>query len=224
MDNSQYPFDGTGIRSGNLVTRERHHMTAANSEAYHTIIPLFSPFFEDGVILESLDDDVYTPLDINDYTFAFKANAVGEVLRKPVYGQIVLNIIGDIGDVYITYTTVGGQDITNYDELLRLCEQLSLNPRMANWDNIVGFFGFWQPTNHPLDAEDIGSYGGLIHSVNEVSDALSSRSHSELVSHMTNGNAHGLGQVKEDLFSRIARLEQDVNSIKRSMLGGNTNI
>lgn len=215
---SQYPFDGTGTLAGNRVPRERHRLTITNSEAYHTITPTHAPFFEVGLLVERLDDGVYTELSpAQDYNVGFKAYAISNVLRKPVSAQIAINVLNESTDIYVSYTTVGGQDLTDYNAVTGFMAELLLNPRMLNWDNVIQKFDFWQPTEHDLDAGDVGSYGDLVHSVNRASAALASRDHSGLLTHQLDQNAHGLGQSLMDLRSKVTRLEEQMVEANRAL-------
>lgn len=213
---SPYPFDGTGINPGNLVTREHHSLTNANSDAYHSIIVRFPPFFEEDLIVEKKIGEEYFPLDIGiDYNLGFRAEDISKLLRKPVMSQVAMNPIGTNDGIFITYRTIGGGNIIDYEHMAVVIKELLRNPRMAVWDNVVMELSLWTPSSHNLDANDIGSFGDVIKSINRLEESLAGREASQLLTHITDKSAHGLGFALQEIDERLKDLERKIIAIER---------
>lgn len=213
---SPYPFDGTGTKTSNIITREHHSLTNANSDAYHSIIVKFPPFFEVDLIVEKKIGDEYFILnrDVH-YNVGFRAEDVSQVLRKPVSAQVAMSPIGPNDGIFITYMTVGGGNIIDYDDMTAKVAAFLKLPRMTVWDNVVKELNIWQPTSHDLDANDVAGYGDLISSLNRVEESISGRDPSSLLTHMLNSEAHGLGQAMETINSRLRDIEAKIIELER---------
>src|SRR5574343_1327482 len=133
MSGVSYPFDQTGLSPANLVVDEIHTLTEINDVTYRIIIPEFSPFYLDNLVVRHTDSTGVTRDLIQDVEYVPCLLYVGATrsIAKVVYGGLSINTELLNGVIKITYQTMGGDFCADANYVLERIASSNYNPRTA---------------------------------------------------------------------------------------------
>lgn len=177
-DTYAYPFDPTGLASSNLVQNEQHTTTNINSQNYFYIVPKFSPFFADGLVVTytNLETHETRTLDrVIDYDLAFLFYGATHSIGKVLYGALSIYNLDADGVINITYQTLGGEWCVDQEYVLEKLAEHNYNPRTINWDQLTNVQETFPPISHDLSAEYIYDSGALMNALKGIEDKIAGR-------------------------------------------------
>lgn len=198
-----YPLDPTGLSPANLIANEDHTITASNMGNYHFVVPLFSPYFADSLVVSHRPPGSlgFTALSRGvDYHNALPY--VGATIRtgKAVYGAISFINLELAGTIRISYQTVGGEFTLDLTNLTEITANIIFNPRVTTWEQISGAPAHFPPHQHAWTPEDMVGMGELVGVMNEIRDAILNPQSAGLLSHLTDiGNPHRVSKKQVGL-------------------------
>lgn len=169
----QYPFDRTGANPNNRV-QEIYELTDENRNEFNYIIPRFSPFFADSIIVERLDTEDGNPLLLKKNQDYHLGGHFGEI--RPFVGQarveslVVFDDRRITGRYRVTYQTLGGPfvlDATGYAEQIA---NYLVNPFQTTWGEIVGKPIEYPPIPHGHDADELMGIVDVVNAIMELAN------------------------------------------------------
>lgn len=171
-----YPYNPNGDREDCKIRGEICNLTLTNGEDYQFIIPKYSPFFEKGLSVKSLDKN--KDLEINvDYILTHKFKSANEYLNQKIFGSITFLDKDLSGEIELSYMTLGG-DFTNKDSLA--LEQLVANltgHRTVKWEDILDKPVSFPPSPHVHTPGEIMDMNDVIASLDTIAELLRGDTH-----------------------------------------------
>ena len=198
-DTYAYPFDPTGLAGSNLVQKEQHTTTSINSQNYFYIVPKFSPFFADGLVVTytNLETKEVRTLDrVIDYDLAFLFYGATHSIGKVLYGALSIYNLDADGVIEITYQALGGSWSANQEYVLEKLAEHNYNPRTINWDQLSNVQETFPPIAHNLSAEYIYDSGALMSALKGIEDRIGARA------------------TPEESFTKILQLDTRIKAIE----------
>lgn len=192
MSGVSYPFDQTGLSPANLVVDEIHTLTEINDVTYRIIIPEFSPFYLDNLVVRHTDSTGVTRDLIPDVEYVPCLLYVGATrsIAKVVYGGLSINTELLNGVIKITYQTMGGDFCADANYVLERIASSNYNPRTAIWDTLSNVQDLFPPIQHPQNIDTIYGYQQLIDAINALAQTIVGGPNPSLpiVMHLTDSN------------------------------------
>lgn len=132
-----YPFDPTGSKASNLITREQQVLSPpiAHSD-YHLLIPKLAPFFSDGLIVKHQDSGRVLQEGV-DYELTHHHRRASWAIMKPVYGSVLFLDRTLRGVIEFTYQTLGGEWTVDGAKITSVLSSKLVEPRITTWEQIV---------------------------------------------------------------------------------------
>lgn len=174
---ASYALDLTGTLLANKIVDEPHTLTEINSTPYDILIPDFSPFYLDNLVLKHVaDNGTVTPLTQGiEYVPCLPYAAATRSIGKPLYGGISINSMPLNGHIQITYQTIGGDWTADKSYVLTRLYEMIYNPRTAFWDTITNIQDLFPPINHDQSFDYVFGHQDLIDAVNSLISAVQAR-------------------------------------------------
>lgn len=159
-----YAEDLTGTNPANLITNELQTLQVPGADDYYFIIPKAAPFFVDSLIVKNAQTGaVYVEND--DYMYGHRFIEAMDSIGRPIAGSIRIMRRDIVGQVKLTYRTIGGQWGFNDAAILAELSNKQLNPLIRSWAQIHTLPALFPVLEHNQSVDDlIGS--------KEINDAL----------------------------------------------------
>jgi hypothetical protein len=164
-------FDPTGLLPANKVSGEQHTLTAENNKDYHVIVPLFGPFFANGLVLQYKQNQAAAPITLLegiDYNLAYQFIGATRGCSKAVYGGISIlnNLLAGI--VTLSYQSIGGNWCLNLSKVNEVLSNQIQNPRTTNWEQIVQLPNVFPVIDHEWDLQDLIGASHVVQSIDAL--------------------------------------------------------
>jgi hypothetical protein len=164
-------FDPTGLLPANKVSGEQHTLTAENSNDYHVIVPLFGPFFANGLVLQYKQNQLAVPITLLegiDYNLAYQFIGATRGCSKAVYGGISIlnNLLAGI--VTLAYQSIGGNWCLNINKVNEVLSNQIQNPRITSWEQIVQLPNVFPVVNHQWNLQDLIGASHVVQSIDAL--------------------------------------------------------
>ncbi len=202
-----YPFNPQQLLESNKIPSEMHSLSPANSVPFRLIMPTYSPFYRDGLIVTSSGVTLTEGID---YYLTHKFATATHTTAKPIFGTIY--IVNELlaGNISVVYDTLGGDYLFN--ALTGTAPTEDVDPTSLYWENVIGDLAF-PPVDILFDIEKDEWQGEaeLNTAIDLVADSISGRDPTESELHIL-------------LVDRIERLEaiwEDAQAIAHMADKGN---
>lgn len=152
-----YAFDPSGISAGNLITSESHVLTAGDLPDFHIVVPTFTPFFSDNLVVSFTNPSNVTTVLVEgiDYITTHIFIGASRGTAKAVYGSILILNTALTGTVSVTYQTLGGEWLVDDTKLAEILADRQYNPRITAWEVISGAPQVFPPIDHEWNLQDL---------------------------------------------------------------------
>jgi len=172
-----YSFDHTGSAPANKIIGEQHVITSINNPTYHFIVPKFSPFFANGLVLTFKDiNNVSRPLvEGIDFILGYQFIGASRSCAKPIYGAVSFLNLTLTGIVTATYQTIGGDwtiDSAKIDEILS--DEIR-NPRTITWEQVVNLPSLFPVIDHQWNLIDLVGMSDVVDKLDDISLAIANK-------------------------------------------------
>lgn len=168
-----YPIDYTGLAPSNKITNEQHVATQFNDRNFFLIIPHYSPFFIDNLVVKrSLNGVVTTLQEGVDFYPAMSFIGATRSIGKPIYGAITLNNLNTAGILQIEYQTLGGEWNLDQSYVLEQLAEKAYNPRIVSWEQVVGTPTTFPPVPHTWDLVDLVGQAEVVQELHAIEQAI----------------------------------------------------
>lgn len=213
-------FDPTGTLVSNVVSGEKHTITASNPRDFHFIVPLFAPFFA----IEGSLSVVHCPTGgVNrllvegvDYNLAFQFIGASRGCAKPIYGGITFLNKSLAGVITLAYRTLGGNWTLNQPEITRILADGAVNPRVTAWEQVIDRPLLFPVIDHEWNLQDLVGMTAVAQAIQALGLSIAQRPVPNLLPlsdhindqanpHAVGKNQVGLGKVQN--FA-VATLEE----------------
>ena len=204
-----YQLDITGLLTANRIKRERHTLTVKNGRDRQMIVPTYAPFFGESLVVEypGPGNQMVKAREGIDYLAVFQFQDLSTVTASPVHGGIGFLNLGISGTVYLSYNTLGGNFVSNRNELYEALMDRILNPRQIEYASITNLPSYFPVASHQHDAQnDLVGFNRAITAMQTASAVVAENQVepdiAQLLAHSTQqGNVHQLtkAQVQMEL-------------------------
>lgn len=171
-------LDVTGALPANKVTSEVHTVTGVNALDYHFIVPLFAPFFKDGLQLQFTPSGGSTRNLVEgvDYQVAFEFIGASRGTAKPVYGGIIFLDNTLTGQVRLAqYQTLGGNWVLNLTAIQEVLANRQYNPRVISWEQVTNYPSLFPPSPHEWNLTDLVGMSDVVDAITALGAAIAAR-------------------------------------------------
>lgn len=169
-----YAYDPTGTLAANLITGEQQVITAANAQAWHTVVPDTGPFFIDdfSVSFRANDGTVKVLKEGIDYNLGYYFKSASLGCRKAIYGSIALLDQTLFGVVVLNYRTLGGPWVVAPAKIYEALSNTMRNPRTVYWEQVANLPYAFPPVAHPVDISALKGMENLCDELSGISTAI----------------------------------------------------
>ncbi len=172
-------FDPTGTLPANLVSNERHTITAANGRDFHFIVPIFGPFFGYpgalSIVFTPLVGPPRTLVEGIDYVKAFQFIGASRGCSKPVYGGISFLNNQLAGEMRIGYRSIGGNWTISLAAIQEILSNTLTNPRVTAWEQVIDSPATFPVIDHEWNLVDLVGASEIVAEIHNVSLAIANR-------------------------------------------------
>lgn len=176
-----------------VVTNESHPVSIVNASTYHTLIPLYGPFFKENMELVHVSSSgVVTPqVPGVDFNFALMWISASRVLNDILYGGVTIQTPKDNGYYrFNRYKTAGSQWSVPVNQVYAFLVDNAYNPRIASWEQVIGEPALYPPTPHTQPLEDFKGFDEMIQAIDQLANHI--MSNPALSGHTMDPDAHGM--------------------------------
>lgn len=197
-----YPEDLNGTLPSNLIPSETHTLQAPGPTDYYFIIPKAAPFFVDSlIVVNPANGQPYVEGD--DYQvghlFIEAMNSTG----RPIAGSIRFMKPSIVGQVKLTYRTLGGPWGFSDQAILRELSNKHLNPLIRSWGDIDVLPYAFPPLPHDQRIDSLVGSAEINATLEKIAEILEATAEGTSKSHIddhnnpheTNAAQVGLGNV-----------------------------
>lgn len=135
--NYPYPFDNTGTLVSNKLTDEKH-VLSFYSNPTKTIIPVNAPFYRNSLRVYHEPTGEYLTEGM-DFYLGHIFESAQQDQRYSVYGSISFIDIAMVGNVKVTYQTVGGPYTVPFEEILTYLSKPFERPQSRVWAEVMKY-------------------------------------------------------------------------------------
>jgi hypothetical protein len=173
-------FDPIGSLAANLITGEKHTITAENGKDFHVIIPLFTPLLAKDlqITFKPLNGSNIILLEGIDYNLCYQFIGATRGCSKPVYGGIYLIDNKLSGIVTLQYRTLGGNWTLNSNKINEVLANQVQNPRTTSWEQIVQLPNNFPVIDHQWNLDDLVGASELVNAIESLTTGLSNQTNS----------------------------------------------
>ena len=182
-----YPEDLNGTNPQNLITGETHTLQAPGPKDYYFIIPKAAPFFVDSLRvyntatgLPYVEGDDYQV----GHLFIEAMNSTG----RPIAGSIRFMRPTIVGQVTLTYRTLGGPWGFSDQAILRELSNKHLNPLIRSWGDIDVLPYSFPPLPHDQRIDSLVGSQQINETLNKIADILEATAEGTSKSHIDDRN------------------------------------
>ena len=177
---------------GTLVSNEAHRVGDLYYRNFPFIIPEYAPFYTDGIVVRYQADSPVASVTLVqdiDYYLVLPYIAASRSIGKPLYGAIAFTDSTIVGDISLSYRTLGGTWTANRSYVIeRLGDQL-YNPKMVSWDSVTDVQTTFPPKPHSLAIDKTYGMRELIESINGLpASIVEGRDQAAFVKHILRTN------------------------------------
>lgn len=196
-----YPEDLNGNLASNLIT-ETQTLQAPGPDDYYFIIPKAAPFFVTDLKVVQVTGNK-TLVEGDDYQVGHLFVEAMESIGRPIAGSIRFMKPTIIGQVKITYRTIGGDWGFDDTAILRELSNKALNPLIRSWGDIDVLPYSFPPLPHDQKIDTLTGSTQINATLNRIADILEASASGSSASHLADfNNPHrvtktqvGLGNV-----------------------------
>lgn len=203
-----YPEDLNGTLPSNLITNETQTLQAPGPNDYYFIIPHAAPFFVSSlkVVLTSTNKAL---VEGDDYQVGHLFVEAMESTGRPIAGSIRFMKPTIVGQVKLTYRTIGGPWGYSDQAILRELSNKQLNPLTRSWGDIDTLPYAFPPLPHDQRIDTLVGSEKINETLNKIADILEATAEGTSKSHIDDrNNPHlvtktqvGLGNVPNFLMA-----------------------
>ena len=170
----KYPLDTTGVSTTNKIQDEEQFLTEANFKDYRYVIPDFSPFYLNNLIVIHVQTDGSKKVLTEgiDYYPALQYVAATRSIGREIWGGISFTNKNIQGTVLLTYQTLGGKWVGDRYYVLESLAERNYNPRIAYWDDVTNVQEVFPVINHEQDYDTIYGQDKVIESIDRLSATI----------------------------------------------------
>ena len=182
-----YPEDLNGNLPSNLISNEPQTLQAPGPNDYYFIIPKAAPFFVDSlkVVLTSTGQ---TLVEGDDYQVGHLFIEAMDSIGRPIAGSIRFMKPTIVGQVKLTYRTVGGNWGFSDQAILRELSNKHLNPLIRSWGDIDVLPYAFPPLPHDQSVDTLVGSAQINTTLNRIADILEASAAGTSASHINNKN------------------------------------
>jgi hypothetical protein len=182
-----YPEDLNGTLPSNLIPSEVQTLQAPGPTDYYFIIPKAAPFFVDSlIIVNPANGQPYVEGD--DYQvghlFIEAMNSTG----RPIAGSIRFMRPTIVGQVRLTYRTIGGPWGFSDQAILRELSNKHLNPLIRSWGDIDVLPYAFPPLPHDQRIDSLVGSAEINATLEKIAEILEATAEGTSKSHIDNRN------------------------------------
>ncbi len=167
----RYAYNPKGDRADCIISDELITIDSLKTNDYTYIIPTNSPFFEKGLSVFSITENRLLVFN-TDYILTHKFRQACEALHKNIYGSITFLDKNLIGDVKITYSTLGGEFTNRQKEALVKTVYNMTAHRVVDWSDIQDIPISFIPASHTHSPDQIMDMNAVVDSIDNIGDIL----------------------------------------------------
>lgn len=190
-----YPFDPTGVAETNLVVETQAIESRGTFDHYH-VVPRVAPFFAESVKLrlypiganvnnpaggEALEEGIHYNFG---YHFAYASHTIG----KPVYSSITFYDRTLRGQLRMEYQTLGGEWVLDEQKYNELLLNVSRNPRIATWEQMVELPREFPVVDHDFNIDDFVGMTEVVDELGDIEQAILQSNEGGLNDHVESTN------------------------------------
>lgn len=166
----RYPFDPTGRSTDNLVRDELHTLSLDGNQ---TIVPRYGAFYNASLVVKQGEKTLILN---KDYQLSYFWQDATFKVGQPV--SIAFQMINNdlLGDILVSYQTVGGEYQNSLDITEQFVHQGAKNHRNTFWDEIIDKPEAYVPTRHLHHINDVFGLSRLVEIIEEMRRSLEHQS------------------------------------------------
>lgn len=222
----QYPFDPTGVAVTNLVTETQAIQSRGMFDHYY-IVPRSGPFYAESVRLRlyPAGANVNNPLggtllqEGEHFNFGYHFAHASHTIGKPIYGAISFYDRALAGQLRMEYQTIGGEWVLDHQAMAELLANVTQNPRIATWEQLVELPHQFPVVNHDFNIDDFVGMSEVEDRLGDIERAIVQKNEGGMVDHVNDkANPHevnkfqvGLGLV--DNYATAAPAEAESGTL-----------
>lgn len=195
-----YQLDITGLLGANRIKREKHTLTPKNGRDRQMVVPTYAPFFGEGLVVEYVGpgNQMVKAREGIDYLAVYQFQDLSQITTTPVHGAVGFLNLGLSGTIYLSYNTLGGNFVSNRNELYVALMDRILNPRQIEFASIIDLPSYFPVSQHKHDAQnDLVGFNRAITALTTASAVVAENQVepdiAQLLTHSSQtGNPHGL--------------------------------
>lgn len=194
-----YPEDLNGNLPGNLISNEPQTLQAPGPNDYYFIIPKAAPFFVDSlkVVLTSTGQ---TLVEGDDYQVGHLFIEAMDSIGRPIAGSIRFMKPTIVGQVKLTYRTLGGNWGFSDQAILRELSNKHLNPLIRSWGDIDVLPYAFPPLPHDQSVDTLVGSEQINETLVRIADILEASAEGTSLSHINNkSNPHQVTKAQVQL-------------------------
>lgn len=194
-----YPEDLNGTLPSNLITNETQTLQAPGPNDYYFIIPHAAPFFVDSlkVVLTSTSKAL---VEGDDYQVGHLFIEAMDSTGRPIAGSIRFMKPTIIGQVKLTYRTIGGPWGFSDQAILRELSNKQLNPLTRSWGDIDTLPYAFPPLPHDQRIDTLVGSDKINETLNKIADILEATAEGTSKSHIDDrNNPHDVTKIQVGL-------------------------
>lgn len=180
-----YPEDLNGNLPSNLIVNEPQTLQAPGPNDYYFIIPKAAPFFVDSLKVV-LSSSGATLVEGDDYQVGHLFVEAMDSIGRPIAGSISFMKPTIVGQVKLTYRTIGGNWGFNDQDILRELSNKQLNPLIRSWGDIGTLPYSFPPLPHDQKIDTLIGSVQINLSLTRIADILEATAAGTSQSHITN--------------------------------------
>lgn len=191
----QYPFDPTGVAVTNKVTETQAIQSRGMFDHYY-IVPRSGPFYAESVRLRlyPAGANVNNPLggtllvEGEHFNFGYHFAHASHTIGKPVYGAISFYDRALAGQLRMEYQTLGGEWVLDHQAMTELLANVTQNPRIATWEQMVELPHQFPVVNHDFNIDDFVGMSEVEDRLGDIERAIIQKNEGGMTDHVNNKN------------------------------------
>lgn len=173
-NNFRYELDVTGRSPANRIAEEFHTLTRVNWRTYHFIVPRCAPYFNLNVSVVHVDNtgNRRELREGIDWVPSYYYLGASRACAAPVYGGISFLNMDLVGQIIISYNTIGGEWVLDDAGLAQVLANYKLNPLITTWEQIANVPKVFPPEPHEWDLIDMVGEKEVVEAIYDIADAI----------------------------------------------------
>lgn len=194
-----YPEDLNGTNPANLITNEPQTLQTPGPDDFYFIIPKAAPFFVDSLkVVNAATGLPYVEGD--DYQIGHQFVEAMDSTGRPIAGSIRFMRPTIVGQVLLTYRTLGGPWGFSDQAILRELSNKQVNPLIRSWGDIDPLPYSFPPLPHDQRIDTLVGSKQINESLQRIADILEATAEGTTQSHLQDfNNPHRVNKVQVGL-------------------------